>query len=134
MINFVREFSQELQRPAPRPERLALAIAGMAYPDLEMDSSLRLLDRMAAQMAQALDGIAPGRRRAERFLRVFTQDLGFCGNRENYYDPANSFLNLVLHERTGLPIMLSLICIVIARRIGVDIVGVGFPGHVMAVS
>jgi regulator of sirC expression with transglutaminase-like and TPR domain len=132
MTNFVRQFSQELQRPAPAPERLALAIAGMAHPDLEMDASLRLLDNMAAQMALALDDVPPGRRRAEHFMHVFTHDLGFCGNRENYYEPANSFLNLVLHERTGLPIMLSLVCLVIAQRIDADVVGVGFPGHFMA--
>jgi regulator of sirC expression with transglutaminase-like and TPR domain len=131
-MNFVRAFSQELQRPAPRPERLALAIAGMAYPDLEMEPSLRLLDWMAAQMALALEGLPAGRGRAEHFLRFFTHDLGFRGNHENYYDPANSFLNLVLRERTGLPIMLSLVCLAIARRIDIDVVGVGFPGHFMA--
>ncbi len=73
-----------------------------------------------------------GEPRAQRFLSVINDGLGFRGNRRRYYDPRNSYLNEVLERRLGLPILLSLICISIGRRIGVDIEGLGFPGHFMA--
>jgi hypothetical protein len=47
MMDFVRHFRQELQRPTPRPERLALAIAGIAEPALEMEHYLHQLDELA---------------------------------------------------------------------------------------
>jgi regulator of sirC expression with transglutaminase-like and TPR domain len=132
MINFVHQFAQSLRDPDTAPERLALAIAGMAFPTLDMAVDLQEIDRLAAVMRQRLADMAPGRVRAVRFLDVLNRELGFIGNREEYYDPANSFLNVVLRQRMGLPIMLSLLCVAIGRRIDLDIVGVGFPGHFMA--
>lgn len=132
MPNFIHLFTQELNRPTPRVERLALAIAGMAYPDLDMALHLRALDDLAAAAHRAVPAGEVGRRRAQRFLHVFNHHLGFTGNHANYYDPHNSFLNVVLRERKGLPIMLSLLCMVIGDRLGLTVRGVGFPGHFMA--
>jgi regulator of sirC expression with transglutaminase-like and TPR domain len=131
-MNFVHQFTQELLRPNVAPERLALAIAGMAYPQLDVEACLQEIDAMAVTMARSLRDAPPGRAGAARFLDVLNRELGFIGNRENYYDPANSFLNVVLRQRMGLPIMLSLLCIAIGRRLDLDIEGVGFPGHFMA--
>lgn len=130
-MNFVHLFAQELQRPHPQPELLAFAIAGHAYPDLDPAAYLRQLDDLAATVQLSLRAPA-GRRRAEEFLYCFNTELGFTGNRDDYYDPANSFLNAVLTRRTGLPITLSLLCVALGKRIGLDIVGMGFPGHFMA--
>lgn len=131
-MNFIQQFTQELERPHPAPERLALAIAGMAYPELDMAACLQEIDDLAEGMQRGLSGARPGRARAQRFLDVLNREQGFSGNRENYYDPANSFLNVVLRQRRGLPILLSLLCIAIGRRIGERVEGVGFPGHFMA--
>ena len=40
-------------------------------------------------------------------LRLLFRDQGFAGNRADYYDPRNSFLNEVLNRRLGIPISLS---------------------------
>jgi len=61
--------------------------------------------------------------------QVMFIETGFQGNEENYYDPENSFLNRVLEKRTGLPITLSIVYIEVARRAGLDLKGVGLPGH-----
>ncbi|MDQ3247782.1 MAG: transglutaminase-like domain-containing protein [Chloroflexota bacterium] len=131
-MNFLRQFSQALKQPDPAPERLALLIAGMAFPTLDVDAYLAQLDQLAAAVQRTLLATPPGRMRAEHFLQVVNDSLGFTGNRDNYYEPANSFLNRVLDQRTGLPIMLSLLCMAIGRRIGLDITGIGFPGHFVA--
>ena len=58
-------------------------------------------------------------------------DLGFRGAEEDYYDPGNSFLNIVLDKKTGIPITLSIIYTEVAKNIGLDLQIVGFPGHVI---
>lgn len=54
---------------------------------------------------------------------------GFLGDRERYDDPENSMLDSVLSRRRGLPIVLSVIYIEVARRAGIPLAGVGLPGH-----
>jgi regulator of sirC expression with transglutaminase-like and TPR domain len=56
-------------------------------------------------------------------------DLGFAGNRADYYDPRNSYLDQVLERRLGIPITLGVLTMAIGRRLGVPLVGVGMPGH-----
>ena len=60
---------------------------------------------------------------------VLFGQLGFRGNEDDYYNPANSFLNQVMDRRLGIPISLSLLYMFIARRVGLPIVGIGMPGH-----
>ena len=60
------------------------------------------------------------------FLFVRT---GFAGNRDNYGDPRNSFLNDVLERRLGIPITLSVIYLEVGRRAGLNLFGVSFPSH-----
>ncbi|MCX6049817.1 MAG: transglutaminase-like domain-containing protein [Chloroflexi bacterium] len=131
-MDFVKQFTKELKRSTPAPEQLALAIAGLAYPQLDINQYLAQFDEMAQIVQQSLFSIPPGKARAMHFLHLINEELGFTGNRDNYYEPENSFLNIVLERRQGLPIMLSLVCMVIGRRINVDIAGIGFPGHFMA--
>src|SRR5438876_1144393 len=70
---------------------------------------------------------------AEAVLGVINQhlftELGFHGNEQNYYEPDNSYLNRVLDRRTGNPISLCLIYLLIARRLRLPIAGIGMPGH-----
>jgi regulator of sirC expression with transglutaminase-like and TPR domain len=53
----------------------------------------------------------------------------FVGNAAHYEDPRNSFLNEVLDRRTGIPITLAIVYMEVARRAGVPVKGVNFPGH-----
>ncbi len=58
--------------------------------------------------------------------------MGFRGNQQDYYDARNSYFNDVLDRRTGIPITLSAVAMAVGRRAGLDIVGVGLPGHFVA--
>lgn len=101
-------------------DEAALLIAAHAYPELDVEAELR-----------ALDGLAGGctDRSLEGWRRHMFVELGFGGNAGDYYDPDNSFLNQVVHRRMGLPITLSVLGIELGRRLGVDLAGVGMPGH-----
>jgi regulator of sirC expression with transglutaminase-like and TPR domain len=130
MAALVQEFALELKQAIP--ERLALMIARLAYPDLELAPYLGQLDEMAAVVAARAYAAPPGELRAAALLDAVRSDLGFRGDEERYYAPENSFLNRVLERRRGLPIMLSLVCMALARRAGLRVDGMGFPGHFMA--
>jgi regulator of sirC expression with transglutaminase-like and TPR domain len=66
------------------------------------------------------------------FESVVRTLAGRCrGNRSEYYDPRNSFLDEVLRRGVGIPIALSVVAIEMGRRIGVEVLGIGLPGHVV---
>jgi regulator of sirC expression with transglutaminase-like and TPR domain len=130
----VAQVSDALQRAmnAPGPELLpaALAIARVEYPALDVMPYLRQIDRMGADARARIADVADRPSLATRALNEYLFDeLGFRGNRERYDDPRNSFLNEVLDRRTGIPITLAVVYIEVARRAGLAVDGVNFPGH-----
>lgn len=56
-------------------------------------------------------------------------ELGFKGNKENYYDPDNSYIDKVIEKRVGNPIALSMIYLIITKRLGLSFSGVNMPAH-----
>jgi regulator of sirC expression with transglutaminase-like and TPR domain len=127
------ELSELVSRPDGRIDlaRAALSIARWEYPRLDVDAYLERLDGLA----RAVDGVrrspdALGRlHRLREYLFV---EQGFAGNRDEYYDPRNSFLNDVLDRRQGIPITLSLVLMEVGKRLGLAIEGIGLPGHFIA--
>jgi regulator of sirC expression with transglutaminase-like and TPR domain len=109
--------------------RAALTIALPDYPNLDIAAYLSRVDGLAAEGAQRAGADADGYRSLAALKHVLFTEHGFRGNRDDYYDPKNSFLNEVLERKTGIPISLSVLFIEIGRRIGMDIAGIGFPGH-----
>ena len=101
----------------------ALLIAATAH-ELDVDAWLARLDDCAGA-ALAF----PDARTATGLARVLFVDWAFAGNTEHYDDPRNSFLPDVIDRRLGLPITLSVLMIEVGRRIGVQLHGVGMPGH-----
>ncbi|MEG0821901.1 MAG: transglutaminase-like domain-containing protein [Burkholderiaceae bacterium] len=103
------------------------AIATDAYPESTLD---RACAQMNAWCERLRDRVAPELSSAERLRqlnRYFFDELRFRGNRVDYFDPDNNYLNRVLERRTGLPISISVVYIVLGRAIGLDLVGVNFP-------
>lgn len=109
--------------------RAALEIARLEYPQLESEDYLRRLDEHAERVRAAF---APDAGLTDKVLalnRVLFDEEQYTGNLEEYYDPRNSFLNEVMDRRLGLPITLSIVYLEVGRRVGLDLVGVSFPGH-----
>ena len=110
----------------------ALVIARLEYPNLTPTRYLERLDVMGAAAAARLSGLgthATGRERIEVLNHYLYAEQGFLGNEEHYNDTRNSLLNEVLERRTGIPISLAMVYIEVARRAGVLVDGVNFPGH-----
>jgi len=109
--------------------QMALLIAVAEYPDLDVKEELRALDSLAAGASRSLGQETDPLARANALSEYLFDEVGFSGNREDYYDPRNSFLNEVLSRRLGIPITLSLVYIEVGKRLGMHLVGVGMPGH-----
>jgi regulator of sirC expression with transglutaminase-like and TPR domain len=109
--------------------RAALAIAASDYPNLDIDAYLFRIDGLAAAAEMRLGAETDVYRSIAALNQVFFKEHGFRGNREDYFDPKNSFLNEVLDRRTGIPISLSVLYMEVARRMGLSLQGIGFPGH-----
>jgi regulator of sirC expression with transglutaminase-like and TPR domain len=107
----------------------ALLIAAEEYPRLDVAAYLDKLDRIADLARDRLTAGVGASDYITAINATLFEDYGFQGNRDNYYDPRNSFLNEVIDRRVGIPITLSVLYIEVARRIGLAIEGVGLPGH-----
>ena len=108
----------------------ALAIARVEYPALDPDAYIDAIDRMGDDAAARVTRAGVKGREAIGVLNEYLYDeQRFTGNRQHYDDPRNSFLNEVLNRRTGIPISLAVVYLEVARRAGVHVTGVNFPGH-----
>lgn len=117
-----------LAAPDSALARAALVIARIEYPGLDPEPCLAHLDELGRQAASRMDGGPPAARIALLNELLFEQEA-FGGNHERYDDPRNSCLNNVLDRRTGIPITLSVVYMEVARRAGLQVDGVNFPGH-----
>ena len=109
--------------------RGALLIAKAAYPDLNASYYLGRLNRLATGLMNRITAKMDSTDIITRMNHILFDEEKLRGNHENYYDPDNSFLNRVLDRKMGIPITLSLIYIEVAGRLGLDMRGIGLPGH-----
>ncbi len=127
--------AQHLAQLARRPEddidlaEAALVIAKQEYPDLNVEVYLAQLDAIAARLKRRLPADSARSHIIGMLNHYLFNELGYTGNRASYYDPRNSFLNDVIERRTGIPITLCVVYMEVARRLGLALAGVSFPGH-----
>ena len=122
----IKSFASLAAEPDPPLDELALALAAEFRP-VGTDAALAELDRLGSELAAAR--AASPSEQAEACRRLLGEREGFAGDREQYDDPDNSMLDLVLERRRGLPILLSAVYAEVARRAGIPLVGIGLPGH-----
>jgi regulator of sirC expression with transglutaminase-like and TPR domain len=115
-------FAELAAHNAPPLDELALALAA-EFRDVDAQAALARLDDLGEEVR--LVGGDP----LEAVVGVLGRRHGFAGAREQYDDPANSMLDVVLERRAGLPILLSVVYVEVARRAGLALAGVGLPGH-----
>lgn len=117
--------ADELESPEPRLDEVALAIASLDPHPLDEAATLSILDDWAGLVRER----ARGEPDLDDLQQVLGEQLGLAGDREEYDAPENSFLPRVIATRRGLPILLSVVWIEVARRVGIPLFGVGLPGH-----
>jgi len=137
----VNSFAQLALSPDPDLAVAALMIARLEYPRLDAGRYLDELDALGREAARrvtearGVGGDTPAQVDPDAYARVTAlndylfREERFVGNDVQYEDPRNSFLNEVLDRRTGIPITLALVYMEVARRAGLTVEGVNFPGH-----
>lgn len=116
------------------PESLvrgAAAVAMHHYPQTDTAECVETLRQMAREVMNRVKGTQPQAILAHLHDYLF-DELGFTGEQEDYYHPGNSSIAQVLRARRGLPILLSLVYVTVARWAGLNAWGVGLPGHFIA--
>ncbi len=124
-----QELAKELSSEVPDLLLSALLVARINNPDIEVSAYLERMDRMADEVRQRFTA---EQSEVERLLQLdewFFSELGVRGSRIEYDTPSNSYLNEVIDDREGIPLSLSVFYMELARRLDLQVVGVGLPGH-----
>ncbi len=109
----------------------ATAIAQDEYPDLDVQEVLGDVDQLLARLRRRCAEDADALQRLRALNQFFFRDMGFGGNVNNYYDPDNSYLNVMLKTRRGIPITLAVLWLELAQGLNLKARGINFPGHFM---
>lgn len=125
------DFVRMVQGPESAIElaRAALLVAAESDPNVDVERSLQTLDAWAGELAGRFQ---PGWNNLQKLARLRNyvfEELGFRGDRTDYYSPSNSLLHEVLERRRGIPVTLAIVMLEIGWRVGIPFEGVGFPGH-----
>lgn len=99
------------------------------YPELDVAQVLTEVDRLAERLRRRVGPGGSALKRLHGLREFFFGELGFAGNVNDYHDPDNSFLHVVLHTRRGIPISLAVLWLELARSLELRADGIGFPGH-----
>jgi hypothetical protein len=110
-------------------EKAAWLLAAALLPAVDLLPGKRLLDAWGAETARRLGKADSEETRAETLVEYLADELGFKGNAEDYYNINNSLLPEVIETRIGIPITLSLVYMLVGRRAGMAVHGIGLPGH-----
>ncbi|HJT22793.1 MAG TPA: transglutaminase-like domain-containing protein [Nitrospira sp.] len=110
-------------------EQGAFLIARYAYPSLDVSAYTRTLDEMAQEVRDRIGPRASGEETVKTLNRYLFTEQGFKGNTKNYYEAENSYVNRVIDRRTGIPISLSVVYLLIGKRLRLPVHGIGMPGH-----
>jgi regulator of sirC expression with transglutaminase-like and TPR domain len=107
----------------------AVSLGQDEYPDMDVQTVLGEVDQLLARVRRRLAADAGPVQKLRILNQFFFHDLGFAGNQNDYYDPDNSFIHVVLHTRRGIPITLAVLWMELAQGLGLSARGVSFPGH-----
>lgn len=125
------DFIRSIERPDPALDlaRTALIVAAESDPDVDVDGVMHTLDSWAEQLRRRLSPDWNNLQKLARLRAFLFEELGFQGERRDYYNPSNSLLHEVVQRRLGIPLTLGILMLELGWRVGMPLEGVGFPGH-----
>ena len=125
------DFVQMVSRPDEAFElaRVALLVAAESDVDMDIDGELKQLEGWADQLKSRVTPELNNLQKLARLRNFVFDELGFRGDRRDYYSPSNSLLHEVMKRRRGIPLTLSIVFMELGWRIGIPFEGVAFPGH-----
>lgn len=116
-------------------ENSMIALSEFGYPSTNKNEIKSILNEMSSDISKKLNLLNSDYLHIKPLLLLNTindylfNEKGFRGNTENYSDPDNSYLSKVLERKTGIPVTLSVVYLLIAKRLGIPLSGINLPGH-----
>jgi regulator of sirC expression with transglutaminase-like and TPR domain len=110
-------------------EQGALLLARTQYPDINIEGYSALLDHLAGELRERLDLSGDPVQILGGMAAYLFAEQKFAGDETNPHDPDNSYLNRVLDRRKGNHISLSVVYLLLARRLRLPVAGIGLPGY-----
>ncbi|TLX82217.1 MAG: tetratricopeptide repeat protein [Thaumarchaeota archaeon] len=101
----------------------------LEFPDLKISEYVQKLNLLGKGLRDSVSDVKNPTYLISMLNEYIFDTLGFEGDSDDYYNPRNNFLNVVIDKRSGIPITLSIIYIELASHIGLDLRPVGFPAH-----
>jgi regulator of sirC expression with transglutaminase-like and TPR domain len=105
----------------------------LAYPTLDVSGLLSSIDTMGQEVARMLKkgGNMPPRptQIIEKINDFLFNVQKFKPNTDDYHNPLNSYLNIVIERKRGIPITLCILYMRVARSVNFKVYPVNFPGH-----
>ena len=135
----VRQFDERQSQYLADPEKndrpnfdllkASLTIALVDEEPFSVSAYLAYIDQEVSTIEETLSDDATPAARLEALTKYMFTDNGYHGSRFDYYHQANSYMNRVIDDREGIPITLSVLFMEFGKRLGLDIKGIGIPGH-----
>lgn len=127
---FVAEWVTFATSPQNNIVEKCLKIAEIVeFPNLSVSEYTQKLNQMGEELRDFLSDSKNLTYLISMLNEYMFNTLGFRGDSEDYYNPRNNFLNIVIDQKIGMPITLSIVYAELAKHIGLDLRLVGFPGH-----
>ena len=118
-------------------EEAVFLIANYGYPEMDMKKYQSELDEMSTKLNVSIDKMKLNPLIPQddplQIIKIINHFLfyqqGFKGNTENFYEPENTFFNDVMDRKKGIPISLSILYLLICKRLNLPTYGVNLPAH-----
>ena len=128
-LKLLRTIQTELNNTSVSLATLGLLVSTLEYPEINIDEELASFTQLESVLSRRIQSNSSLLQKLNEISDYFFSELRFSGNAKNYYDHKNSFINEVLNRRQGIPITLAIVYMEIASRLGIDVAGIGMPGH-----
>lgn len=135
LINFslLKKKLREISYEKDILEKAIFLISSYEYPEVDYDNYIMILDKMAIDLREQIKKKYPlfvsPLDKINMLNAYFFYEKGFKGNTKDFYDPDNSYINRIIDRKTGIPISLSIVYILLARRVEIPVYGVNIPSH-----
>jgi regulator of sirC expression with transglutaminase-like and TPR domain len=121
-----KEFSYWVAQPQNLTKGLNL-VAKTAYPNLNDTQIHQQLEQLYYECWVDFKPELHPTDQIQVLNGSFFHKLGFRGNKKNFYAPENNFISDVLTNKKGNPISLSVLYMLIGRKLGIPLFGVNLP-------
>lgn len=125
--------NMEINDPSKLAEYALQISRIVAYDNLVINDELLKIDEIGKKIIRSMKNASEFRptQLIEKINHQLYKIYNYRGNRDDYYNPSNSLLNIVLKRKTGNPITLSILYIQLAKSVNFTLYPVNFPSHFM---